>query len=431
MTTRSPCVHVSVEVLVLGPSTSSRVVRVSEPQGELTMCTVADLGESADPLTIRELISGSQLAVSSDGLCSASVRTSQGAEVVVHSVVGVMEPRFRRTSPYEGTRILSLDGHSAFVWGKVDGHPVGLWRLDGIGGTFVAELDKLMRPRSAHGELVCGVNQDGHHCLTPWGELWPAHERALIVPHQDGLCIVEEIKGVPYAYDLRADGEIAPFHALTLQDAERPVGVVNWQGRLMLAVARGSQSWLVELNRRVQGEQPLRIRVDGTLHGVWASPGGKTLAMLVQPRGPWKDIRRLQLSDGRVVFEGAYQMDVSSLCWSPNQTELAVKITQRDGFARGFRERIVGTSVDRPIASGLSVREMLVDDHGRLAALIQHDGLYDQPIIGGRAGTQVPLAWNLHNTLQGGIRWTTIHDDRILTWTQSPPTIRVAGHTMR
>ncbi len=396
------------------------------------MRIVAQLTETADAQTVRRLISGDQLAVSPDGLYSAHVVTfRQGAELIVHSEVGVLKPRFRRTSPHEGTRILSIDGRSAVVWGKADGHPTGLWRLDGNGGKFLTKLDKLVRPRDASHGLVRGVNQGEHLCLTPWGDLWPVHERALVTPHQGGLSVVEELGNVWYAYELGVDGGIAPFQTLTLQDAERPVGVVSWQERLMLAIARGSQSWLVELNRRPRGEVPERIQIDGDLQGVWASPGNKTLAMLIHPRGPWQEVRRLQLSDGRVVFEGAYQMDASSLSWSPNQTELAVKITQCDAFARRFRERIVGTSVDRPLASGLSVREMLVGDSGRLAALIQHDGMYDQPFVDGRAGTKVPLAWNLHYTPEGIISWSTLHDDRILTWTQEPPPPGVVGHAMR
>ncbi|MBI4257201.1 hypothetical protein HY626_04060, partial [Candidatus Uhrbacteria bacterium] len=141
--------------------------------------------------------------------------------------------------------------------------------------------------------------------------------------------------------------------------------------------------------------------------------------------------RRLQLSDGRIVHEGRFSLDTASLTWSPNEQSLAARILEGEGHDRVLHERIVGTSINRSIALGLQVREMLVDDRGRLAACIQHDGMYDQPIIGGRAGTQVPLAWNLHYTPDGHISWTVVHDDRILTWIQEPSAIEVAGHATR
>ncbi len=413
----------------------SRVVRVSEPAGELTMRIVAQLKETVDTQTIRGLISGDQLAVSADGLHSAHIITfRRGAEIVMHSGLGVMSPRFQRTSPHEGTRILALDGRSAIVWGKVDGYPTGLWRLDGNGGRFLSRLDKLVRSRDASHSLVRGINQErpGEHlCLTSWGELWPVHERAMVVSDQKGLSVLEELGGILYAYRIQEGDGIAPFQMLNLSDAERPIGIVSWQGRLMVAIARGSQSWLVELNLRARRETPEYIQVDGDLHGILASPGNKTLAMLVHPRGEPDDIRRLQLSDGRIVHEGRFSLDTASLTWSPNEQSLAARILEGEGHDRVLHERIVGTSIDRPIALGLQVREMLVDDRGRLVAVVQHDGMYDQPIIGGREGTKVPLAWNLHYTQEGTISWTTVHGDRILTWTQDQPTLGVVGHAMR
>jgi len=410
----------------------SRVVRVSEPAGELTMRIVAQLKETVDTQTIRGLISGDQLAVSADGLHSAHIISfRRGAEIVMHSGLGVMSPRFQRTSPHEGTRILSLDERSVLVWGKVDGHPTGLWRLGRDGGQFLARMDKLVRRHGSSRALVRGVNQGEHLCLTPWGGLWPVHERALVTPHRDGLAVIEEIDGVQYAYELRADGGITPFQTLTLQDAERPVGIVHWQGRLMLAVARGTQSWLLELNPKQRGEVPERIQIDGDLYGVWASPRNKTLAMLVHYRDEPEGIRHLQLSDGRMAHEGVFTMDASSIVWSPDETHVAVKIRESDGLGYPLDNRLVGTRVDCRLELGSAIREFLIDDRGRLAAFIQHDGVYDQPIIGGREGTKVPLAWNLHYTKAGAISWTTVHDDRILTWTQDRPTLGVVGHAMR
>ncbi|MEK7619891.1 MAG: hypothetical protein AAB413_01485 [Patescibacteria group bacterium] len=396
----------------------SREVRTGELGDELTMRIVANIGQTVDTLTLRQLISGDQLAVSVDGQSSAHVVTfRRGAELVVHSELGVLKPRFERLRPDVGTRILRMEADSLLVWGKVDGHPSGLWRLDQGEGTFLAPLDRLLRGPSG---LLRG-SVDGSpemSVVTSWGGLWPVGHKTLVSPFRGGLSVVEELGGVLHAYELNENGEISPFQMLTLQDAERPVGIVHWCGRLLLAVARGSQSWLVELNRKSSSETPVRIQIDGDLLGVWSSPRSETLLSLVHPRGEPDDVRRLQLDDGQVVYEGRFEIDPASVVWSPSENAVAVKIRESQGFGRVLHERIVGTGVDHAIALGLHLREYLIDDAGAIAAAIRHDGVYDQPIIGGQVGTQVPLAWNLHYTQKGGIAWTTVHGDRIITWTQ-------------
>lgn len=395
-----------------------REVRINELDGELTMRLVANIGQTANTTTLRKLISGDQLAVSVDGLFSAHIVTfRRGAEIVVHSELGVLSPLFQRLRPDVGTRILRVEVNSLLVWGKVDRHPLGLWRLDQSGGTFLAPIDRLLRNSSG---LLRG-SVDGStdmHIVTAWGGLWSMSDKALVTPFLGGLCVVEELDGALYAYKLGKNGDITSFQMLTLQDAERPVGIVHWRNRLMLAVARGSQSWLVELNRRSSGETPVKIQIDGDLHGIWSSPRSQTLALLVHPRGEPDDVRRLQLDDDRVVQEGRFSLDPASITWSPGENVVAVKIREGAGLDRVSHEIIVGTGVDRRIPLGFSYRGFLVNDRGRFAAAIRHDGVYDQPEIGGRAGTKVPLAWNLHYTPEGDISWTTVHDDRILTWTQ-------------
>jgi hypothetical protein len=414
----------------------SREVRVSDPfTGELTMRTVSQLSETASMQTYRKLISGDQLAVSSNGLYSAHVVTfRRGAEIVVHSELGVLQPRFQRDSPQEGTRILRVDGASALVWGKVEGHPHGIWKIDQATSAFLAPVEKLVRPRGHISPLLRGVSREHPgSCvyLTTGGNLWPVHEQALVSPMIDGLCIVERIGELLYAYSVSQLGEISPLRLLTLSHAQQAIDIVPWQGRLMLAVARGTQSWLVEINPRVSGERYERMGIDGELQGVWSSPGGNTLAMLVHPRGEPEGVRRLQLSNGRIVKEGSFCLDPRSMRWSPNEEHLAVKIREGEGLDRVMSERLVGTVVDRPLPIGIHLREFLVDDRGRLAAMITHDGVYDQPIINGQEGTMVPLAWNLHYAQDGSIAWTTVHADRILTWFKETPTRLLSTHAMR
>lgn len=396
-----------------------RVVRISEPaSGELSMRIVAQLTETADPQRIRKLISGDQLAVSPDGLYCAHIATfRRGVELAIHSEAGILKPFFLRLGPDAGTRLLRVDEDSLLVWGKVEGYPTGLWRLSHSGSAFITALDRLWRDASGilRGTLQGQVPQT--FVLTGWGCLWPVDREAIVSPSEEGLCVVEQMQGVTYAYRLHK-GEIEPFQALTLTDAQRPVGIVSWQGCLMLAVVRASQSWLVEINRRLPGEYSRRIQIDGELERVWSSPDGSSLAILLHPRGEPKAVRRLQMADGKVVHEGRFHVDASSVRWSPNGQAMALKIREGDGADRVLEERVVGAHVDHRIAHGFHLREFLVNDAGCIAASIQHDGQYDQPIIGSRRGTRVPLAWNLRYTAQGDLCWTTVHDDRILTWTQ-------------
>lgn len=421
MTARFPCVLQRtgglVEYIPIPPR--SREVRTNELGDEITMRIVAQLKETAPTQKLKGLISGDQLAVSTDGLYAAHVvNPHHGVEIVVHSEIEVMRPRFERPRPRLGTRILQVTSDSLLVWGKVDGHPSGLWRLGRDRSTFLAPIDLLKRLPTGILRGTLESRPDAPLVITPSGGLWPVGGRSLVTSFKNGLSVVEELGGVLHAYEVLEYGRITPFQMLTLSDAQRPIGVIHWQDRLLLAVARGSQSWLVEINRKCPGEKPARIQIDGDLHGLWASPCGKTLAMFIHPRGEPEDVHRLQLSDGRIIHEGRFVLDPSTLSWSPDEQSLAVKITQTEMPDGINTERIIGSRINHPIGLGLHVREVLVNDLGRLAAFIQYDGHYDQPFIGGLAGTQVPLAWNLHHTPEGGIAWSTVHADRILTWTQ-------------
>jgi hypothetical protein len=386
----------------------------------VVMRTIAQLDEAIPPSTLRGLIFGDQLVVSPDGLSSAHVITFRlGAEIVVHSTLGVVRPRFIRSHSREGTRILRVGYNSCLLWGQVDGHPPGLWKIKEDEAMFLAPLTRISRRSDG---LVYGTAPDfpGQRLyLTAWDTLVPIHEQALVTAQGENLCIVESLAGETYAYELRREGGIRTFRRLSLNDAERPVGIVSWRGLLMLAVRRGSQSWLVELNPRSSGESPLRLQIDGDLKGVWSSPTGMTLALLVHPRGVPADVRQLQLNNRQIVYEGPLRLNDPPV-WSPNERHVAMSIRMGDDVDHQDVPQIVGLASAYPIPAGIRAREMLVDDGGRLAAMIQHDGVYDQPLIRGHALTRVPLAWNLHVDQEGAIAWTTVHADRILTWSQQP-----------
>jgi hypothetical protein len=374
----------------------SRVVHIDQPHFQGEMVCVATLPETAFSRKLRGLISGDQLTVSQCGQSVGIVLTrSRTTEIVQHSDWGPIGTVFVRPTsrPDEGTRILHVTDEQLLVWGRVQGYPLGVWRLTGTDAEFLTRMDALVGPHLISGmPLIRGVcdDQPGQELfLTPWG-VWPVNEQSTVSWHPDGLCVVEQLDRQLYAYIVTSQG-VRPFITLNLQEAEYALGVVNWKDRLMLGVCRGTQSWLIELTP-ARSETLKQIQLDGELQGVWSSPTGMTLAMLVHPRGLAHDVHRLQLSNGRIVQQGRFAFNPNMLIWSPDEQLVVVK----------------------PRSS--QIPELLVDNSGSVAAFIYHDGDYDQMVLGGRRGTKVPLAWNLHYDSTGSIVWTSVLGQEILTW---------------
>lgn len=399
----------------------SHVVRMNTPDFTGEMIRVGDIPETATPLRILQLISGDQLVASSCGLFIGHVIRTYPGERVYHSTFGPVGPAF--LGPFgpgaSGTRILRVGSEDLLVWGRAEGHPSGVWRLTHDASQFLHRLDRLEfaeGPRPNRVPVGTSAQHPGQKLyLTSWG-LWPVDARATVrVCEEETLCVLESFGGLLYAYQATEHGA-TPFLQINPGDAQRPAGLVRWQGRLMLAVNRGTQSWLVELNRRAFGEEPERISIDGELHGVWSSPKGGTLLMLTHPRGATSDARRLTLSTGEVIHEGTFTLEPSKVAWSPDELSVVAGIVQDPARRRFATSRFVGSNVDWTPTAGTEVREVLLGNDGRIQAHIQHEGIYDVPHFRGHRGTAVPLAWNLHMDSDGGVVWTTVHDQQILTW---------------
>lgn len=395
---------------------AQRVVPIDQPDFHGQMVEVATLPGTPQPQTLRGLINGNQLAVSGCGLYVGQVLArSRTTEMVVHSAFGPMESVFLRdASGQGGARILRVATAHLLVWGRVEGHPPGVWLMSAGGSRLLHRLDRLLAPS---GGVFRGMSADYPEQivhLMPWG-IWPVAQDGIVMPDATGLCVVERFGGVLHAYAVSDEG-VTRFSCLTLEPGERTAGICRWQDRLMLAVSRGTQSWLVELGA-AQGQLPARLPIDGDLHWLWSSPRGKTLAMFVHPRGADRDVRRVMLSNGRMLCEGRLRLACAP-AWSPDERQVAMAVRWMEPDAPARCQIVATGSSHRALPSGIEVKELLVDDTGRVCAHILHDGLWDQPIIGGRAGTKVPLAWNLHHEQGGGVTWTTVHDDRLLTWTQ-------------
>ncbi|MEK7247407.1 MAG: hypothetical protein AAB092_02940, partial [Chloroflexota bacterium] len=301
------------------------------------------------------------------------------------------------------------------VWGRVQDHPPGVWLMEQGSSRLLYRLGRLLAPSGSVYRGMSADHPDQIVHLMPWG-IWPVAQDGFATDDGvGGLCVVERLAGILHAYAV-SDGSVTPFCALTLAQGERAAGICRWEGRLMLAVSRGTQSWLIELGAP-QGQHPMRLPIDGDLHWIWVSPGGKTLAMFVRPRGTDHDVRRIVLSDGRVMCEGRLRVDCAP-AWSPDERQVALCVRWMKPNAPARCQIVATGSSHKRLPPGIAVKELLVNDAGGVHGHILYDGFLDTPMIGGRDGTKVPVAWNLHNTQEGGIAWTTVHDDRILTWTQ-------------
>lgn len=392
----------------------NRVVRIRQPDFHGQRVHVATLPGIATPQLLRQLICGDQLAVSACGLYAGQVLAhTHASDFVVHSALGRQDPVFLRDPAGRGggARILQVASTHLLVWGRVDGHPPCVWFLSPGNSHPMYRIDHLIRESGGtfKGTSPEYPGQAVH--LTPWGA-WPVAQDGFAVSDAAGLCVVERLAGVLHAYRMSEDG-ITPFRPLTLELGERAAGICWWQGRLMLAVSRGSQSWLVQLNA-TDGSRSARLAIDGDLHWIWTSPGGKSLAMFVRPRRENPDVRRIVLGDGRVLCEGRLRLACAVPSWSPDETQIAAVVRHVDADASS-RFQVVSTAATRNLPASVQIRELLVDDAGGVCASILNDGLYDLPVIVGCAGTKVPLAWNLHHD-QAGVTWTTVHDGRVFTW---------------
>lgn len=400
----------------------SCVLQIADENFSGHLISVARLPESVATSKVRQLINGDQLVVSSCGFHVAQVHLDQdGTEVIHHSIFGAMKPSFLSPPRQwgEGTRILKVGSRYVLVWGRVKGYPPGVWFLAPGMTRFLYHIDRLMARRGSRLDHVpVGTRTDypdQQFYLTSWG-LWQVGHRSITSVNQDSLCVIESIEGLLYVYEATASG-VSSFHQINLLDAERAVGLVRWQGKLMLAISRWSQSWFVELGADSKRYEHEKIHIDGRLLGVWSSPNGKTLLMLVHPRASATDVRSLVLSTGEIIREGAFILDPATIAWSKDECTVAAQITRlKTPNNKVSPHMIVGSEVRQPLPAGVKARELIVGDDGRLQAFIQTDGMYDKPLYRGTYGTAVPIAWNLHHGPGGSITWTTVHFNEIYTW---------------
>jgi len=379
--------------------------------------TVATLPETATASRIGQLVSGDQLVVSSCGYYVGQVTPlSYVEEAIHHSVFGVMEPYFRSSHDpgTDGSRILKVGAHFLLVWGRVQGYPTGIWYVAPEGSRFLYPLDRLLISVGRHvdrtiiGTLLTEPGQ--HFYLTSWG-LWPVSERARVISGGERLCVLERIQGLQYCYQVGVLGishffQINPPKELSVSKA------VPWNEKLFLSVTRSTQSWLSEPGQ--PSAEP--FGVDGTIQEIWVSPRGKTLLLLIHPRGTTQGTRRLVMSTGKVLYEGVFSVDVPTIAWSKDELSVAVQISESTDSDQVVSLRVVGSNCEWKLPLGIECREILLGDDGSILGSILHDDLGYTPMFRGYQGTRGLFTWNLHHGPDGAIVWSTIQADQIYTW---------------
>ncbi|MBI5793872.1 hypothetical protein HZA87_02170 [Candidatus Uhrbacteria bacterium] len=407
------------------PRTEKSVVRLTEPTFTGEMHTLCQFPVAPTCQTLRRLIAGDQLVVTVCGSHVAMVLTRDGNEELFHTGFDAHMVFQRGSKQVGGTRILRVHHNHVLLWGQVQGYAPGVWLVAPGLRQHLFPLDRITGSY-ANGTVRMPVGESpafpGENVIiTPWG-LFPVKPGSKVELYHDGtLCIVEELDGRAYAYQISAEGT-APFSPCTLDPTLR---LVRFQGRHLLATRTPHRSLLIHLGNH-SGSTARVWPIDGQLEDVWTSPTARAMLTLVRPRDSGDDIRRLFFNNDHLVFEGRFTLTRQDVVWSALGESFAARLqVTEDGK---MQEHLV-TPTESRVFSGVSVHEALVNNAGGLQAMIVNDGMWDTPVVRTRRLTAVPLAWNLHVDPDGSLVWNTVHDDLILRWVDRthlvPRTVRV------
>ncbi|MFA4846124.1 MAG: hypothetical protein WC654_06225, partial [Patescibacteria group bacterium] len=310
------------------PRSDHSVVRLSEPTFTGEMHTLCTLPITPTSQMLRRLIAGDQLAVTRAGSQMAMVHTNDHDEEVSHTGFD-MRIRFLHPPSKDkencGTRILQVGESHAMVWGHVHGYTPGVWLLTSGVCKFLFPMDRIKGSymngtvRMPVGE---SVNFPGDNVIiTPWG-LLPVKPGAKVELYADGtLCIVEELDGRPYAYQISAEG-ITPFSSCMHGPVLR---LVRFQGQHLLATRTPHRSLFVCIGKQ-DGFKDHVFPIDGQLEEVWSSPTAKALLTLVRPRDATQDVHRLFFNHDTLVFEGRFSLTRRDVIWSRSGSSFAARL---------------------------------------------------------------------------------------------------------
>jgi hypothetical protein len=378
-----------------------------------------------DVQQLTKLIAGNQLAVSSDGYQVAMlVPESNGYRRVMHTGADLPSISFHSEDAQGkkiATRILWAGEHSALVWGRAqtDAHP-GIWLLLPQLATKVMQFDQLTSIYGGgSGGMYSGtsrVNPGQITLFNRWG-CWPVQPNAQVTMLGDGTLLVLESyeKQVTYAYRVGPTGRPTDFTVAPLAQGERPVQLLSWDGRFVLAGRSEHGSWLREFGSGTVADSVDHSLIQGDLEAAWNAPNQASIALLTRIRTPEGVIRRLYLNS-KIVYEGPFMMEREGLQWSPSGTSLAAVVQFSHEGDQNGRQAIVTPGKIQHVSRGKKVRSLVVRDSGQLAGMILSSGHLDHPYVGTRSHDSVSHAWNLHLDDSGAVIYNSINGRYLFRW---------------
>lgn len=413
------------------PTSRPRVLSTTSFSG--TAQYLLRLPGSPDVQQLTKLIAGNQLAVNRDGTQAAVITADiTGADLVMHTGADFPHIPFLRLSGMDGnpinTRILWAGDHSALVWGCPESEQrPGIWLLLPQLATKVINLDEVSSIYDGpHGGVPTGRNYNNPGeiiLINRWG-YWVVNATASVTTLEDGTLLVLESYGeLTYAYQVQTNGIIKDFTVAPLNKGDRPVQLLRWNDRFMLAGRNQDYSWIREFGGRRSSDKSDLGMIQGDLEAAWNAPNGRSIALLTRIRQHSGTVRRLFLG-GTKVHEGQFTMERGDLFWSPSGRSIAAVITEGGDGERAGQQFIVTTSTIKRVPPGRRVRELLVNDQGRIVAIIFSDGAYDIPIVGKKVQMSVPHAWNLRLDPEGGVAYNSVHGPYIMRWVDKTDVIR-------
>lgn len=157
---------------------------------------------------------------------------------------------------------------------------------------------------------------------------------------------------------------------------------------------------------RFKTECYLATHKNETIERFWPYSGGQSWAYLTKNHHTKQ--RRLYVND-RLIYEGEFSLAAHDFVWSPNGKHFGVHIYPKDDpYQNAY---LLSSKKIRHEFSGQFLREFLIDDHGRIAALILSDGEVFDPYVYERHFRNFASAANLRWTNTGSIAFDAVFED--------------------
>lgn len=149
---------------------------------------------------------------------------------------------------------------------------------------------------------------------------------------------------------------------------------------------------------------------DGKIECIWQSPKTRSLAWLYRPKG--SKAKRQLFINGRLLYEGCFEMESMDFVWAPNGITGGARIFAYE-LGEDACQKIVTPTLVEQIPTGFLLREFLVDNNGHVAAHVLDGEDTCHPYVYDRPNDEVSLAWNFHWMPDGSIGYNYVQQSRI------------------